>query len=271
MNVGQYQTILGAALALVTTVVTADVTLEMDVAAGNQMKQLIQVSEGRVRVTSGVQGQEFIVLYREGSDQYQVLDGKAKTVMTITPQQVRQTMQQASGMMQQMQAMMAEQMKNMTPEQRAQVEQMMGKPAGGARAKPQIRRTKRTEKVGSWNCEVIEVVEGARVTSELCVAKAKTLGISDRDFQTLQAFFKVMGSMADSARGGMGRDMPFFGPEEIPGVPVRASHIRAGKKDIVQLTKVGTDRIASALFTVPDDYQPAQLPGMPGMPGMPTR
>lgn len=255
---------LGIAATLATSVVLADATLEMEVTAGQKMQQLIQVSEGRVRVTTGVQGRDLVMLFREGVDQYQVLDGNAKTVMTISPQQVKQTMQQASGMMQQMQAMMAEQMKNMTPEQRAQVEQMMGKPTGGgARAKPQVRMTKRTEKVGSWSCEIIEVVEGGKTTGELCVASPKALGIAERDFQTMKAFFKMMRGMADSARDGMGGDMPFLGPEEMPGVPVRAAYLHRGKKGNVQLTKISTNRIPGNLFTVPDDYQPAQLPGMP--------
>lgn len=272
MTAGKYRLLFCASLVLATPVGVADTTLEMEVVAGEKMKQLVQVSNGRVRVASTAPGQEVVVLYREGEDRYQVLDGRSKTVMTFTPQQIQQTMQQASGMMQQMQTMMAEQMKNLSPEQRARIEQMMGKPtAPGERVAPQLRETRRTEQVGRWNCEVIEVVEANRITGELCVADAGALGISQRDFQTMNAFFRLMSSMADSVGQGMGRDIPFMGVAEMPGVPLRAAHFRGGRKDVMQLTGVSTDRLDAGLFVVPGDYKPAQFPAMPGMPGIPMR
>lgn len=250
----------GAALLMAAGTPSADTTLEMDMTAGGKLKQTIQVSNGHVRITTAEQGGNFVILYREGVDEYRVLDTRSKTVMTITPRQV----QQASGMMKQMQAMMAEQMKNMTPQERAQLEGMMGKPgAADSRTKPVIRMTKRTEMVQSWRCDVVEVVEGAQVISEVCVAKAKTLGIPERDFQTMQGFFKLMSSMAESAGEGMGKGVPDFGPGEMPGVPVRASHFDQGKKDIVQLSRVSTDRLDGALFQVPKDFKPTQFPAMP--------
>ncbi len=262
----------GVVMALAAAPATADTTLQMDIRSAHPMQQTIQVSQGRVRVDTGVQGRGTVILYREGSDQYQILDGREKTVMTITRQQAQQTMQQAAGMMQQMQAMMAERMKNMPPEQQAQMAQMMAQApgAGGARPKPEIRTTGRSDKVGSWSCKIVEVVEAGQGTSELCIAQPKALGIPERDHQTLQGFFKLMASLADSARRGMGGggQAPFFGPDALPGVPVRAVHTYGGKQSRMQLTQVATGQLSGSLFEVPKDYRPMQMPMVPGAPVM---
>lgn len=261
--------VLGALLALMAIPALADTTLEMSVHNGGTQRQTFQVSNGHLRVTTAGRQGKMVLLFREGADQYQVLNSGTKEVMTITLQQMQQMMQQMAGAMQQMQSMMGDRMKNLPPEQRAQMAQMMAQSAGGgSHPKPQIRATGRSDKVGAWSCKIVEVVKEGQVTSELCVARTRALGIPERDHQTMNSFFKFMARMTALRPQGMGQgrdeEMPFLGPDALSGVPVRAIHKHGGMQSRMQLTKVSTAKLNGSLFKVPAGYKPMQMPMMPG-------
>src|ERR1044072_4440102 len=69
--------------------------------------------------------------------------------------------------------MLQERMKDMTPEQRAQMEKMMGgrlpPGAGQAEKKTEIKRTARTDKVSGYGCSYVQVLEDGVLSGEMCV------------------------------------------------------------------------------------------------------
>ena len=71
--------------------------------------------------------------------------------------------------------MIQERMKDMTPEQRAQMEKMMGGSLPGAEKKTQLKRTARTDKVSGHSCSYVQVLEDGVLTDEMCVAPGKSL------------------------------------------------------------------------------------------------
>ncbi len=73
--------------------------------------------------------------------------------------------------------MLQERMKTMTPEQRAQMEKMMGTkiPNGEAEPAPEIKRTSRNDKINGYSCTYVEVREAGALTDELCVVPASAL------------------------------------------------------------------------------------------------
>lgn len=245
----------------------ADVSLAMNVNGDESQKQTIQVSRGRVRMTSVVEGRTYILLFREGQDHSLLLDTASKKVITLAPRQIQKTLLQAAGVMQQLQAMMADQMKTTPPDQPAQIEQMIDRKLSEAPPpKPRMRTTKRQVTVGTWRCEIIEIAEGARTRSELCVAAAKSLGIAQEDFRTLQAFYGHVSSLADSLTQGRGQDNnPFQGVDALPGIPVRATYFRNARKEVMQLTRLSRDRLDEALFAVPRDYRRGSITSILGL------
>src|SRR5688500_7472450 len=79
--------------------------------------------------------------------------------------------------------MLQERMKDMTPEQRAQMEKMMGGQlppgVGEAEKKTEIKRTARTDKVSGHSCSYVQVLEDGVLTDELCVTPNKSLKGAD--------------------------------------------------------------------------------------------
>jgi hypothetical protein len=95
---------------------------------------------------------------------------------------------------QQMNAAMAmqEQMKNMPPEQRAMIEQMM-KARGGLRGMPPTAQEVRVEykpagsdQVGQWSCTKYEGFRGQEKVAEVCAVDPKEFGLTPSDFEVIK-------------------------------------------------------------------------------------
>ena len=97
-----------------------------------------------------------------------------------------------------MMAQLQEQMKNMPPEQRAQMEAMMkgrrrrAMAGMAAPVKTQYRKVG-TGTVGKWTCDKYEGFTGEKKVSEVCTVDPKVLGFTAADFavsKQMAAFFK---------------------------------------------------------------------------------
>ena len=158
---------------------------------------------------------------------------------------------QLSGAMAQMQ----EALKNMPPEQRAQMEAMMkgrGLPAGvGAPARPQYKKGG-TQKVGKWTCDVYEMSLNNQRTGELCTVSPQALGFTAADFEVSRQLAEFMRSILPQGADAMfqigGTDAGFS------GVPVRSVGTVLGRETITEMTDVTRQEVADALFVVPAGF-----------------
>jgi hypothetical protein len=160
-----------------------------------------------------------------------------------------------------------EQMKNMTPEQRAQMEKMMGgrMPAGmgGPEKTQEIKRTSRSEKIGGYSCTYVEVLEDGVMTDEICVAPGQSLKGSDELIVAAKKMADLMKEMMANMNAPWLRQMvdkQTANFEKLGGIPVLSRHFEDGKpNNETTMTAIRSESLAASMFEIPAGYTKKDL------------
>ena len=237
--------------------------VEKTTSGGNTKTNQIQIEKERMRAESDSQTVVF-----DGAKQvlWLINDGR-KSYSEMTKADV----DRMGGQLNDAMAKMQEQLKNLPPEQRAQIEAMMkgrGMPgmAGGAAAgKTEYRKTG-TDKVGAWACDKYEGTRGGQKVTELCTVDPKVLGFAMSDFQVskqlMEFFSKIVPQGAD-------RMFAVGTPEEqgFSGVPVRRIAFNNGQQQSVsEVTQASRQNFPASTFDLPAGYQKEALGAGRGRP-----
>jgi hypothetical protein len=223
--------------------------------------QVIQVQDGKVRMqipkTSGGMILKNSILY--------VLDDKKKTYMEMDKETMRKGAEQAGAAMKKMQ----DQMAKMTPEQRAQMEKMMGGnlPPGMMSGKPDtwdVKNTGKTDTSEGRKCTIWTLNKNGKLHEELCVVPFSSLP-GKEDFE------KTFKELAESFEG-MTKGLPGAGDSakarnSINGYPVRTRFFEPGGAERAMetvVTKWVEESMPGSTFDVPAGYQKKEMPRMGG-------
>jgi hypothetical protein len=209
----------------------------------------IQIDGRRMRAEAiGERGDKTVVVFDGARKVMLLIDDGKKTVTEMT----EADLDALGGMM----AQMEQQMKNLPPEQRAQVEAMMkGRGASMPGAAPKIQYTKTgTATVGKWTCDKYDGSSGGQKVSEVCTVDPKVLGFTAADFaisRDFAAFFKKV------MPGGGGQAFSIGTPEDqgFSGVPVRTVSTVGGRQFTTEITEVSRQSFPDAVFQAPAGYQ----------------
>jgi hypothetical protein len=168
--------------------------------------------------------------------------------------------------------MLQERMKDMTREQRAQMEKMMGgrlpPGVGEAEKKTEIKRTARTDKVSGYSCSYVQVLEDGVLTDEMCVTPGKSLKGSD-ELMTAAAkmaeLMREMMSTMDAPWLKQMADKQIQNFAALGGIPVLSRHFEAGSpQSETTLTSIRSEALAASLFEVPAEYTRKDMLAAPG-------
>lgn len=187
----------------------------------------IFVKGGKVRVEGGEGGSQSVGIYDTASNSMTVLMAGQKKYLLFDSTTAAQMGAQADATQQAAQAQLAQhqaemdqankQMEtaeaNLTPEQKAQVQQMMAQhpgampPSTGGGLQVATKELGTSETVAGHSCKDVEVTINGRVTSTDCVVSSPgELGIPSADLKTLQAMRAGMQKLT-SQMGLMGQGM----------------------------------------------------------------
>lgn len=156
--------------------------------------------------------------------------------------------------------MLQERMKTMTPEQRAQMEKMMGTklPNGEAEPAPEIKRTSRNDKINGYSCTYVEVREAGALTDELCVVPANALKGSAELMASAQKMSVLVKDMMASMDAPWLKQMAqkqIQNFEAIGGIPVISRHFVDGKpQNETTLARIDSASLAASTFEIPAGY-----------------
>ena len=193
-----------------------------------------------------------------------IIDDKRKQYREMTKEDMKKMAAGASDMM----AKMREKMKNMSPEQRAQMEKMMGNriPGGMGSDQPDVWDAKNlgtTATVEGRKCQNWNLLRNGAPFEELCVVPFSSLP-GKEDMQ------KVFKDMAD-AFGDLAKQIP--GSEQMPkamsqinGYPVRTRmYASDGKFRPTEtiMTKWVEETVPASMFEAPAGYTKAEWPHRP--------
>jgi hypothetical protein len=226
--------------------------VEKTTTAGATQTNQVQLEAKRMRAESpGAGGSRQVFIFDANKQLIYMINPERKTYSEMTKADADRLGAQASGVMTQMQ----EQLKNLPPEQRAQVEAMMrGRGAGMPTAAPAAIQYKKTgtDKVGRWTCDKYDGFQNNQKVAEVCTVNPKELGLTMADFavtQELMAFMRGMLSMANA------NTMFQVGTSDTAGgysgVPVRRVSIAGSQQTVSEVTEVTRQTFSDATFAVP--------------------
>lgn len=226
--------------------------------AGGAQTHQVQIETNRMRAETagmgrGQTGSGPQTMIFDGAKQtLWILNDTAKTYSEMTKADVDRIGGQVSDAM----ARMQEQMKNMPPEQRAQIEAMMrgrGMPAAGAAAPKTTYKKVGSDTVGKWSCDKYEGYQDEKKVSELCTVDPKVLGFSSADFQVTRQLVDFFGKLIPQ---GADRMFAIGSPDQqgYSGVPVRHVTISGDQRTTSEIVDVKRESFPASTFEVPAGY-----------------
>lgn len=239
---------------------------ELDEKKTSEMVMYVDASRLRVDTTAGdadmsmillLAGDDYqLIMLNRKENQYQVMDRKTAAEME----------EAVSSAMAQMEA----QLKQLSPEQRAMVEKMMGKKIGGA-AKPAeppalSYRAAGTGTAGGRPCKKYEVFQGQEKISELCAVPPAALGLTANE---MALFEKAAAAMEDMTRGvrryfDLGSIQGAMSAKQIDGFPVEQVIFRQGKPSARMEFYAFEQRVLTDTDFSTGDANEVKMPRMPG-------
>jgi hypothetical protein len=162
---------------------------------------------------------------------------------------------------------MEAQMATMTPEQRAMMEQMMGRTGGpgGKGARREVKSTGRSESVAGFKCTIWEVTLDGKKHQELCSTPASAIPGGAEVLATM----KEIGEMMEGLTAGLGAMAQRSANEEwkdvakIGGVPVLTRDFEDGKATSeTRLAVIRSEPVPASTFEVPTGYKERKMPKM---------
>jgi hypothetical protein len=234
-------------------------TVNRDLSNNRELLSTTYAQQGSLRIETG-NASGTVVIFKD--DVLYTLDPQQKTYMMIDRPTMQRMVEQLSPALKQMQAAM----EKMPPEQRAQLEKMIGARAGSS-GKPvveTVRKTARSEKIAGYSCTYSEVLRDEVVVTEACVVATGALkgGQDLADASTKVAAF--MKQLTDGLDVPMIRQMAerqIDNYEQLGGIPVRARRLDAGKPVFEStLQSINAEALAASLFEVPAGYTKKDLP-----------
>ncbi|HEU4600606.1 MAG TPA: DUF4412 domain-containing protein [Steroidobacteraceae bacterium] len=212
----------------------------------------VSAQDGNLRVDSP--DHNGITIFKD--DTIFVLNTKNKTYSSMDRESLKKMAEQISPALKQMQ----EQLAQMPPEQRAQIEKMMGKsmPGTGQQKTQEIRKTSRTDKVAGYSCKYAEVVEDGVVQQEFCVVPSASLKGSDdlmAAAQKMQAMMQDMLKALDSPWMQQMMDRQATNYAQLGGIPVLTRRFENGKAVTeTTLRSIQSQSLPASTFDIPSGY-----------------
>ncbi|HKE95223.1 MAG TPA: hypothetical protein VKB34_13005 [Povalibacter sp.] len=159
---------------------------------------------------------------------------------------------------------MRERLEQMPPEQRAQMERMLGGRMGGTEQSPvEVRKTARTDKVAGYSCSYVELVRDGALQDEICVAAPSVLKGGDELMTAAQkasALVQDMFKDLDAPWLKQSVDRQIQNYSQLGGLPILTRHFEDGKPVSESTVRsVRSEAIPAATFEVPAGYTRKEL------------
>lgn len=198
-------------------------------------------------------------------DALYVVDPAKKSYTVMDRAALAQLSERMAGLRAQLQSRLAA----LPPDQRAQIEKMMGPAAGGAAPAiaQSVQQTSRTDSAAGISCTVWEVTEANVKVRELCVAPAASVP-GGADLMAMMKTFvasikQVMGSFGSMAGNDL-LSQTWSNFTAIDGLPLITRTFAGGvATEESKLTSIRTESIPASTFEVPADYTSRALFPMP--------
>ncbi len=230
----------------------ADALLRFVDSEGEQSEILVKGPYARMDMVNGGSGGTGFMLFNAGDRSLYIVDQTNRSYMRFDERVIDAQMQA----MEQMIADLRAQIQQLPAETRAEMEAQLGLGVETGPVEVETRATGQEQEIGGLRCEQKEIIVGGRVQHVACVAGPGDLGLSLRDFDTLNA---LMGRLFDLSRRALDAGGPMaqaMGSSVMPpldGVPLEVRDLRDGVS--TRLAGISTDTLSPEFFRIPPNYR----------------
>jgi hypothetical protein len=232
----------------------AQAAVTLVVQRGADRTDTIALDNDKMRMDNGAKGESFII---DGAGKRTlIIKDREKTWSEITEADSKRF----ADMMQARRAMMQDRLKQLPPDQRQRMEQMMG----GSLDAPKASHTLKFEKMGQkksvngFSCEMYRVLEEDGSTlEEDCIAPWSASVVQKSDFAGLRKYAEEMAKLSSGMGAGNGHEM-FERFDKYPGFPVTRHPLKNGGED-EQLKSAKRGAIPASTFAAPAGYTKKDL------------
>jgi hypothetical protein len=223
--------------------------------------------------TRDAPGQTSVLIFRADRSLYWTIDPATRSYMEID----RAGLQQLGERVKQTRAEMRARLESLPPEQRKQVEAMLGDMLSmetSTASEEKLVPTDVREQIDGTDTRRFDLALQTEVVGAVWVAEWSALGLAESDlavFSKLAEFQRdMMQSLSGAAGTGFGSE-PLEIFDRVPGFPVRIRRIQDGRTvsetRFLELRRVAPE---PGRFEVPAGYTQRAGPGIPDQPPMPT-
>ena len=257
------------------TITNADSVLEYLVKESGVSRattQEIAIKNDKIMVKSVGGDKNFDLLYRHAVENVLIVDHSKSTVMIVDEQQVDRLNQQMQNVQIMLQAL-GGQIANLSPEQRQQLQALLGDNVSldtlAKAAEPQAPTRlvpAGMKEVGKIHCRVMRVMQGATPVAEICLADAATMNVSNNDAAAIRALFGFYERLAPKGQAlarQQGITLPNITARELSGIPVEFRDLSGQGSVTMTLRRVNTSPVSPELMRVPSGYKTVPLGLLP--------
>jgi hypothetical protein len=214
----------------------------------------IYVDNNRLRVETGGDDKNIVIIFREDKNLFWMVDMSKKEYREMTKEDVKQMKAKIDEGMKQIE----EQMKNLPPEQRKMMEQMMPAHMNIKKIERPVFTKKDTDiMIKNWNCaHYVGEVNGQK-RQEVWTTDWDQLGIAADELKV----FRDMGQFFSSLAPDM-TDVFKIGDKEweknggFAGMPVKSINFEEGKiSSEFEITEISKKDFSASLFDVPAGFE----------------
>ena len=226
------------------------------------------VQNGRVLIKE-TENNHTDVIFETASSTMYVVDHSKRTVMRLTEQVIDNLASQVGGVASIIQQQLAEQMANMSAEERAQMEALMGGlgladvQTKAEPAAPTLQATGNAEYAGIA-CTINSVIQEGGTIAEVCLSKGNNVGVSEADYQALlgmQNFGLKMASKAQQFSGMFGGSMPSLGEIEANNLIIQGTKM-SGESNSMNIVGVSDESLPAGTTDLPVGYTEEKIPSL---------
>lgn len=215
------------------------------------------MDKNKMRVESG---ENEVVIYHQDKGVFWALDNKAKTYTEMTKDDIKAMKSQMDEAMKRMQ----DQMKDLPPEQRQMVEEMMKGKMQSEPAKTTFNKVASKVKVNQWTTDKYEGHRQGSLEKEVWSADMDELGLDDESLQVmtgLSEFFKELSPDSNAVLKPGSKEWE----KEMgyAGIPVKSIDYRDGQKTgITEIKEISKQDFPASMFEIPAGYKKMANPQM---------
>jgi hypothetical protein len=218
--------------------------------------------DGKMRVEQKPEGS--LMIFK--NDTLYTIDERQKSYAVMDRATMKRMAEQMSPAIKQMQ----EQLAKMPPEQRAQMEQMMGgrgMPGMAKKKQKLLRKTARTDKIGSYACTYVEQHEDGIKTEELCIVPPAAIKGTDELMAAARNMSKFVKEILESMNSPWLEQMVNDEVKDfdtLGGIPVLSREFSGGKPVSETIIKsVRSEALSASMFDVPAGYAKKDVMAQP--------